>query len=395
MGMWTLAKRGRLTVVAAAMAMLAGCGGSSLGQSDDGGDDTLKVGLVVAQSGVYSAVGRDMEQGFRLFLKEHDNQIGGHDVEVVTVDEGETPQSGVVAATRLVQQEQVDVVVGVVTGPTAMGSRDIFDSSKVPVLLGNTGSIGLGGDLASDWIWRAAYDNRDPGRALGTYLAKDSSSGDVFLMAADYAGGHETIQGFKDTFPADRVAGEVYTPFGTTSDFSPYISKILASGASQVFCFYAGGEAIEFTKQAASFGLSSKVKLYGTFLTDGAALLKAEGQAALGVRNAIRYNWDLDNEQNKAFVAAYQDEYDVLPSTPAATMYDVGVILDRAVQDIGGAVTRESINDALGGIGSVDGVRGELKFDDSRTIVGPTYLTEVQKTPQGLLPVTIEALPRP
>src|SRR3954452_25286089 len=111
----------------AAVSLLAACGGESLGGSSSGGrggrKDTIKVGGLVAQSGIYSSVGRDMENGIKLYLDEHDNKIGGHKVDLVTVDEGETPQSGVAGATRLVQQDQVDVLLGITAGPTAIGSR--------------------------------------------------------------------------------------------------------------------------------------------------------------------------------------------------------------------------------------------------------------------------------
>ena len=387
----------RMVGVTALLTAAAGCGGESLGSADgaSGDDDTIKVGLLVAQSGVYSSVGADMEAGFRLFLDAHEGKFGDRKAEIVTVDEGDTPQSGVAAATRLVQQEQVDVVVGIVTSPTAMGSRDIFDSAGVPVLMGNTGAVALGGKLASDWIWRASYDNGDPGRALGAYLADDAKTDEVFLVAPDYAGGHESIAGFKETFPKARIAGELYTPFGTTSDYSSYLSQIRASGADTVFCFYAGGEAIEFTKQFAGFGLSDSVDLYSAgFLTDGATL-EAEGKSALGVRNASRYNWDIDNAANQKFAPAYQKKYGRLPTIPAATMHDVGTILDAAVASIDGNVSRESINEALGGLSTLKGVRGDLEFDDTRTITATNYLTEVRQTDDGLRNVTIDTLPAP
>lgn len=381
--------------IVAVSCLLTACGGSSLGSSSGSGDDdTVKVGVLVAQSGVYAAVGEDMAAGLELYLEQHDDRLGGREVDVVTVDEGETPQSGVTAATRLVQQEQVDVVVGIVTSPTAMGSRDIFDSSQVPVLMGNTGASALGGELASDWIWRASYDNGDPGRSLGVFL-EEESAGDVFLIAPDYSGGHETIAGFKETFPSDRIAGEVYPPFGTTSDYSSYLTQIRNSGAKQVFCFFAGREAIDFTKQFDAFGLSESITLYSAgYLTDG-GLLDAEGDAALGVRNASRYNWDLDNPANREFAPAFEDAYDRLPTIPAATMYDIGLILDEAVASIDGDVTRQTINEALEGVGTLNGVRGELGFDDSRTVVAQNYLTEVRKTDVGLRNVTIDTLPNP
>lgn len=388
----------RVIAAASVAAMLTACGGASLGSgsgSGDGGEDSVKVGLLVAKSGVYSSVGRDMENGLKLYLEQHDNTLGGKKVELVTVDEGETPQSGVSGATRLVQQDQVDVVLGLTSGPTATGSRDIFDSSRVPVLMGNTGAVALGKDQASEWIWRASYDNMQPGIALGKRLADDTGAGKVFLMAADYSGGHETLAGFKQTFPADRIAGELYTPFGSTTDFSGYLSKIRASGATSVFTFYAGAEAIEFTKQYHQFGLSDKIKLYSAgFLTEGTAL-DAEGESALGVLNSTRYNWDLDNPQNKEFAPAYEKQFGAVPTVYAATMFDTGIILDKALAHLEGDVSPAAINDALAKIGTVNGVRGELSFDDTRTVSQHFYLTEVQQTPDGLRNVTLDVLPKP
>ena len=389
--------RGRIVAVAAGLSLLAACGGGgSLGAASGGGgdaDDSVKVGLLISQSGVYSSVGRDMEQGLKMYLAQNDNKIGGKTVDLVTVDEGESPGTGVAGVTRLVQQEQVDVVLGITAGPTATGSRDIFDSSQVPALMGNTGAVALGGKLASDWIWRASYDNGQPGRALGTRMAERPEK--TFLIGADYSGGHETIDGFKETFPADQIVDELYTPFGSTADFSSYLAQIRSSGAKQVFSFYAGGEAIDFTKQFGQFGLSDKVKLYSAgFLTEGSAL-EAEGDAALGVFNSTRYNWDITNPQNDEFAPAYEEKFGAVPTVYAATMFDVGIILDKAVSEIDGEVSAKTINEALAGIGTVNGVRGELSFDDTRTIQQKFYLTQVQNTDEGLRNVTIETLPAP
>lgn len=390
-------KRSRLLTSGAGLTLLAGllaaCGGGSAlgGEADGSNDDTIKVGLLVAQSGVYAPVGSDMERGFKLYLEAHDNMLGGRKVDLVTVDEGDDPQAGVAGATRLAQQENVDVVVGVTTGPTAMGSRDIFDSAQVLTILGNSGSVQLGTDLKSDWVFRAALDNGDPGRALGAHLADDESAGDVFLMGADSSGGHETLDGFKETFPEDRIVGEVYTPFGTTSDFSPYLQKAKASGAHSVFVFYAGGEAIEFTKQADQFGLSDTVQLIGAgYTTVEGAGLAAQGQTALGVRNAASYNWDLDYPENKTFVEAYTKKYGDLPTQFSANMYDVAIMLDQAASAMKGDLSREALRDAFADLSGVSGVRGELEFDDNNTVKQAYHLLEVQKTEDGLHNVTIQ-----
>lgn len=388
----------RVLALALAAILLAGCGGGALGQSGSGGDgdtNTIKVGLIVAQSGVVSSVGQDMERGLKLYLNQHGDKLGGRNVKLVTVDEGGTAQSGAAAVTRVVQQDQVDVVAGVTIGPTAIAGRDVFDSTKTPAVMGNSGAVDLGKKLRSDWVWRASYDNAQPGRALGMKLAKEKDTGRFYLVAADYSGGHETLAGFKETFPKSLIVGERYSPYGTTTDFSPYLAQIRASGAKNVFCFYTGAEAIAFTKQFHQFGLSGKVKLYSAgFLTEGSAVT-AEGRAAVGVLNATRYNWDLPGSRNKAFVSAYQKVYGGVPTVFAATMYDVGVILDKAVGKVSGDATRTSINAALGKVGTVDGVRGELSFDATHTVRQNFYLTEVKKTADGLRNVIVENLPKP
>jgi branched-chain amino acid transport system substrate-binding protein len=380
------------------LAVLTACGGESLGDSGDSGGasakEAVKVGVLVTLSGPFAQLGRDMQAGIELYLDTHGGKLGGRDVNLEVVDEGESPQTGVAAATRLAQSRDIDVVTGIVTSPTAMAAREVFHSAQMPVLLGNTGAAALGAKLKSDWIWRASYDNLDPGRLLGADVAKDISVGDFFLIGADYAAGHEHLDGFKEDFPSTRIKGELYTPFGTTSDYSPYLAKIRASGAKNVAAFFAGREAIEFVKQFEAFGLSTSVKLYGFgFLTEGTALT-AEGTAALGVKNVTRYNWDLDNPENAAFVKAYEQKHGAVPTIYAATMYDIGLLLDKAVMSINGEVTRDTLQQAIKSLGAVSTVRGEVTFRQNNTISQTFHLTEVRQTDQGPRNVVVKNLGR-
>jgi len=389
---------------ALALALSTSACGSSLKASGSGDSATtgggsasgsVKIGELVALSGAYAVVGKDMRNGFGLYLEQHGNKLGGHKVDLDVVDEGSSAQSGAAGDTRLAQQDKVDAIVGIVSGPTAAAGRNIFDAAKVPALLGNTGSVVLGKD-PSPWVWRASYDNGDPGRLLAAHLAKDASAGSVYLMGADYSGGHETMAGFKQKFPKARIAGEVYNPpFGQTTDFSPYLSKIKASGAGSVFVFEPGADAIQFVKQFHQFGLDKTVKLYGAgFLTQGQPTLKAQGAGALGVYNSTRYNWDIKNSVNEAFVKAYEAKYKTLPTVYAATMYDIAIILDKAIGTIQGDVNRASIKKAINDMGSVQGVRGTLSFNKTNTIEQEFYLTQVKKTADGVRNVIVEKLGR-
>lgn len=358
---------------------LTACGGSSLSSGEGGGsgDGSVKIGLSVPLSGVYASLGEDMKQGFELYLEEHDSKLGGRTVEVVNADEGEKPDTGVPATTKLVTQDRVSAVVGLVNSATALGLRDSFEGAKVPLVVANAGADGLT-TPTSDYIWRTAFTNGGVGEALGAEVAEEIGAGSVYLLGSDYAAGRESVGGFKKTFEAagGDVAGETYTPFGTTSDFQPFLNKVRQSGAKAVYVFYAGAEAVNFVKQFDSFGLKDDVQLYGAgFLTEGGALA-AQGAAAEGVKTSLHYSDLLENDTNAAFVEAYQEAYDEPPTVYAVQAYDAAAALDKAIEEAD-STNGEDIAKALGDVGEIDSPRGPWSFNESHDPAQSYYLREV------------------
>ena len=208
-------------------------------------------------------------------------------------------------------------------------------------------------------------------------------SDEVYLMGADYAAGKESLGGFKSSFEkaGGKVAGETYTPFGKTSDFQPYLSKIRQSGAKAVYVFYAGAEAVNFVKQFKSFGLSDDIQLYGAgFLTEGGAL-DAQGASAVGTRTSLHYSDQLDSERNAEFVKAYQAAYDEAPTVYAVQAYDAAAALDKALDKAEGS-GGEDIAKALSDVGEIDSPRGAWSFDETNSPAQTYYLREV-KTADG------------
>lgn len=372
--------RSRSVVAAALTALLAtvGCG-SSLKEDDSGSkspDATVKIGLLIPQSGVYAPLGKDLESGFRLYLDQHGGKLGGRQVSLVVADEGEGPQTGVPAAQKLVQQDGVDAVVGVVNSATALGVKDVMNTAKVPLIIANAGADALTGDQKSEYVWRTSFSNSEVAKALGPQVAKDVQGGSVYLVAPDYAAGKESIAGFRDSFQAagGKVAGSESTPFGTTQNFQPYLARIAQSGAKAVYCFYAGAEAVAFVKQYQEFGLSSKIPLYcNGFATEG-SVLTAQGDAALGVKTSLHYSDQLQNPVNTAFVAAYSGKYGSAPTVYSVQAYDAAQVLDKT---LAAATDGPGLVSALGAVGDIDSPRGTWRFNDGH---GPTqtyYLREV------------------
>ena len=357
---------------------LTACGGSALTDNgSDGGseDGTVKIGLLVPKSGVFAPPGKDMEAGFRLYLDQHDGQLGGKDVEVKVVDEGAGPEHGVPAGTKLAQDESIDVVVGGMDSAVVLGLRDAFEEAKKPLIVANAGANDITGKAGSDYIWRTSFSNSEVDAAIGAYVAEEVD-GEVYLLGADYAAGDEHLAGFKETFEAagGKIAGTQMTPLGTTN-FQPYLQKVHNADPDAVFVFYAGSEAVTFLKQYDQLGLHKDIPLYSSgFLTEG-GVLEAQGKSAEGVFTSLHYSSTLVNAKNKTFVKAYTEANEVPPTVYAMQAYDAAAALDEALV-IG--TSGDEIVEGLQGIEEVDSPRGPWSFNNQ----GPDqtyYLRKVEK----------------
>jgi branched-chain amino acid transport system substrate-binding protein len=379
-----LSRRGALGLFGAAGAAIAlpGCGSSVGGDSPapSGGGGSIKVGLVIPQAGVYAPLGTDMKRAWDLWLERNGGKFGNYTVSTVVGDEGETPQTGVPAVQKLLQNDGCDVLVGIVSSATALGVRDLITEAKKVLLISNAGAVDLTGKAASPYLWRTSFTNSQVSAAMGKHLASQGFKEAVYTIAPDYAAGAEAMAGFSKAFQAGggTIAGTAKPPFGKTQDYQPFLSGIRASGAKATFCFFAGAEAVSFVKQYSQFGLAGSIPLYGSgFLTEG-GVLPAQGDTSLGVQTSLHYTSELDSKANKDFVAAYQAKYNEAPTVYSVQTWDAAAVLNRALRSAG-AVDGDSVAKGLSSVGTIDdSPRGPWSFD-GQTPKQKFYLRKVEK----------------
>lgn len=373
---------------AGALAALPGCKGSS--QKTGGG--RIKIGMVVPQSGVYATVGTDMKRGWDLWLERHGGKLGKYEVETVVGDEGESPQSGVPAAQKLLQNDKVDVLVGVVSSAIALGVKNMVIEAKKLLIVANAGAGAITGDARTPYIWRTSFTNAQVASVMGKHLAGIADIGPVYVIAPDYAAGAEVIRGFKSAFePTGKIAGEAKPAFGKTQDYQPFLAGIQSSGAKATFCFFSGAEAVAFVKQYAQFGLSTTIPLYGSgFLTEGSQL-DAQGDAAVGIQTTLHYTTEIDNPANKEFVAAVKAKYNAPPSCFTVQMWDTASVLNRALANAT-ALDGDSLAKAMGSVGTIDdSPRGPWSFE-GQSPRQRFYLRKVEKRDTGYVNAVVADL---
>ncbi|WP_341236183.1 ABC transporter substrate-binding protein [uncultured Sulfitobacter sp.] len=353
--------------------------------------DDIKVGLLLPFSGVYASLGNEIEAGFNLGLAEFSGET---DVtfEILREDTEVSPPAALGKARKLILQEQVDVMVGIVSSGVLGAVRDMVHGAGVPLIVANAGNDEATGAACSPYITRMSFSNGQINRPMGTWMAEQGIE-TVYTLAPDYAAGRQMIDAFAETFTAagGEIVGQDFTPFQKTQDFGPYLAQAASSGADAVYVFYAGGEAIAFVKQYDSFGLQDDLPLYGSGFLTSPLYVNAQGEAAEGVITALHYAPTIDNAANAAFVAAFAEETGRVPSEFAVQGYDAARALIEAAKT--GATDRETLANALRQV-SFDGPRGELSIDPAtNNIVQPVYVYETVAGEDGLTQQVLAQLP--
>ena len=353
--------------------------------------ETVDVGVLLPYSGVYAALGNEIDAGFSLGLETFAADLG---VEIVLhrEDTEATPAVGLANTRKLIMQDDVDVLVGIVSSGVLGALRDLVDGAGVPLVVANAGNDEATGSACSPYITRVSFSNGQVNRPMGRWMAEQGIE-TVYTLAPDYAAGRQMIDGFATAFTeaGGMILGGDFTPLQQTQDFGPYIAQAQASGADALFVFYAGGEAIAFVNQYASFDVAEELPLYGSGFLTSQLYVDAQGASAEGVVTALHYVPTIDNAESAAFVAAFREANGRTPSEYAVQGYDAARALTEALAS--GARDRETLAAALRQV-SFEGPRGALSIDPAtNNVIQPIYVYETVTGDGGMTQNVLAALP--
>ena len=326
----------------------------------------LKVGMITTLSGGGSGLGIDVRDGFMLAIK------GNKNIEVIVEDDQRKPDIAVQLADKMIQSDKVDVLTGIIWSNLAMAVVPAAVNQGKFYLSPNAGPSALAGKGCHKNYFNVAWQNDNLHEAAGGH-ANAIGFKKTFILAPNYPAGKDALTGFKRYFKGE-LAGEIYTKLGQ-KDYSVEIAQIRASKADSIFFFLPGGMGIGFMKQYAQSGIN--IPVVGPAFSFDQGILKAVGNAALGVKNTSQWSKDLNNEANNKFVEDFKKEFGRLPSLYASQGYDTGKLLISAmikasVKDIDSF--REAIRSA-----DFKSTRGSFKFSSNHHPIQDIYVREVIK----------------
>jgi branched-chain amino acid transport system substrate-binding protein len=360
----------RLTALAAAL-MLAGPAHAA---------EKIKVGFVSTLSGPGAGLGVDIRDGFNLAMKRLNGKLGDLPAEVLIADDQQSPDMAKQHADRFLKKDKVDFMTGIVfsnimlaVGPTVFENKTFYVSA-------NAGPSQYAGEQCTPFFFNVAWQNDNLHEAVGK-IVQDKGFRNVVIVTPNYPGGKDAVSGFKRYYQG-KVADELYTKLGQL-DYAAELAQIRALKPDALFFFLPGGMGINFVKQFVAAGLSRETQLFAPGFSADEDVIKAVGAPMIGMFNSSHWAHDMENAENKRFVADFEREYGRLPSLYASQGYDAALMMDGAVRDVKGKVEDKVALQRALEAKRFKSVRGDFKFNANHYPVQNYYLRAIGKDGQG------------
>ncbi|MBF0276382.1 MAG: ABC transporter substrate-binding protein [SAR324 cluster bacterium] len=356
--------------------------------------EPVKVGMILPYSGVYAGLGKEITRAFELGLEVFGDEVNGRKIVLVQEDTEGKPNSGLSKTKKLIFSDKVDVLVGPVSSGVLAAMRDTVHNSKTPFVIANAGHDGISGAKCSPWIVRTSFSNRQVVRPMGKWMY-DNGYRKVYLMAPDYAAGHQMMDHFKAGFKeaGGTIIGEEYPPLQGTKDFGPYLAKVKEAKPDALFVFFAGGPAIQFVKSFGAFGLGNTIPLAGAGWLTSPLYIKAQGEGANNIIGSANYIPSIDNAANKAYQDAFKAKHKREGSEFAVQGYDSARVIVEALKAVNGDTSdKKAFMDAIRAV-TFDGPRGKMRFDSKNgNIIQNIYVYKNSKTNGVIAPSVFDVI---
>jgi branched-chain amino acid transport system substrate-binding protein len=352
--------------------------GIALGIAAPAAAQELRIGFLAPMTGIFAQIGKDMANGFELYLDEHNGELGGAKVKFIVEDGEGKPPVNVRKAEKLVRQDKVHMFIGGLLASTGYALAPVSSRLKTVYVL----SVAAADDLTQrdlpkyPYIVRTSWSSSQPHHPLGQWACEQGYKR-VTTVGADYAFGHEVVGGFQRVFEdcGGKVVQKIWPPLGT-KDFGPYIPTI-KQDIDAIFSLMVGPMALQFPKQLQASGIRKPLIGGGTSYDE--FVLPAMGDEVLGHVSGLQYSAALDTPKNIAFVKKYREKYGKVPSYYSESNYTTAQMIDEVMKRTKGKWPGPQQFIKLITSLKLEAVRGPVRFDDMRNPVQNIYIKKVEK----------------
>jgi branched-chain amino acid transport system substrate-binding protein len=148
-----------------------------------------------------------------------------------------------------------------------------------------------------------------------------------------------------------------------------------------------GGMGVNLVRQYSQAGLG-EIPFLSAFTVDESTL-PGQQDAALGMLAGANWAPDFDNDQSRAFAAAYEERFGSIPGTYAMQAYDAALLIDSAIRAVGGDLSDiDALRTAMRAA-DFQSLRGNFRFNHNHYPIQDFYLTGVVRRDDGAFHTSI------
>ena len=171
--------------------MLAGCAGflAIVAAIPAHAQQPIKIGIILAYSGQFADPSAQMDNGIKLYMKQHGETVAGRKIELIRKDTGGiAPDIAKRLAQELIVRDGVDLLAGFALTPNALAAGDVSAQAKKFMVNMNAATAII--TTKSPYRVRTSFTVPQLNQTLGTWAYK-SGIRKAYTMVSDYGPGHD------------------------------------------------------------------------------------------------------------------------------------------------------------------------------------------------------------
>jgi branched-chain amino acid transport system substrate-binding protein len=356
--------------------------------------DTVKIGIINPYSGQFADTGNQLDNGIKLYVKQHGDTVAGKKLVFVRKDVGGVaPDLAKRLAQELIVRDHADILAGFALTPNALAAGDVSAEAKKFMVVMNAGTAII--TRKSPYIARTSITVPQLNQTLGTWAAKHGIK-TVFTMVSDYGPGIDAEGAFHTGFTeaGGKIVGSVRFPVANP-DFSAFVQRALDTKPDAIYIWIPGGaQPAAVGKALAERGVdTSKIKVMGQDSLAFESARKSMSDVALGIITVSNYDSNINTPLNHEFVKAYNEEFHRNPDIYSIGGYDGMHLIYESLKKTGGKADGDSLIGAAKGM-SWQSPRGPITIDpETRDIIQTVHIFRVEKVGSEYLNVEFDSIP--
>ena len=348
--------------------------------SGDMAMEPIRIGLYAPLTGPVAFLGEGFDLGITLAIEDLGGEIAGHPIEYVTADNKCNPTDAVNAASKLIDVDQVDAMIGGGCSSATVGALPIIGEGQVPSVSATSTNPGIYNEIGAGgnpWGFRINPDDLIMAGGYAEYIQAQGASS-VTLVAENTDFGRGAIGAYIPIFEGlgVEITNEDYFDLGT-ADFRPALTRMKAEGADAVLIVMTENDCANFMRQYREVGVEAAV--YSRGACTSPLFLELTGDDPTIAEGIVEFAF-FTKDQDPDLAAAFEARFDT-PLTGHrmggyyAMFYTLAPAIEAVIES-GQEVNRETIQAALLEL-SVETPAGLIAFDDHNQAYTNGVLTTV------------------